>query len=315
MRVTQWIPQHLVQRTSRVIAGIGLSLAVSACGLSDLLNGDDPPEGGVVHPNAVTTYEGAVGVYSSAIYGMTEAMSYVSLDVGILTDELSGGGPSNIYIDARTKSSDADEGLASTAYGNLQTARIRSAQASELLLRYGNESSRAMVGHAYALQAQAIMILAELHCSGVPLTEVPFERDLQFTPGLSTTTLFERAIALFDTAITYGNDSIPIATLARVGKGRALLNLGKYVEAAEAVADVRNDDKYTVTFTAAVGGIAFWQRPTEFSVLNQEGGNGIPWSLRPAPQDTRVPLSGTTTLRQQKYATQAATVPIAGGIG
>jgi hypothetical protein len=179
------------------------------------------------------------------------------------------------------------------------------------------------------LQAHAIMMLAEMFCSGVPLTEVPYERDMKLSAGLSTTTLLERAVALFDTAYSYGKDSLPIATFARVGKGRALLSLGKYAEAATAVAGVTTDAQYRVTFTerpatGAMIGISFWTDPQNtysYDVPNPEGGNGIRWVADSVHrQDPRLPMQTVSStqfaspFRQEKYRGSVETVVVADGI-
>src|SRR5690606_19948459 len=44
--------------------------------------------------------------------------------------------------------------------------------------------------------------------------------------------------------------SVRFAHLARIGRARALLGLGRFTEAAEAVADVRDDFRYAVSYTA-----------------------------------------------------------------
>jgi hypothetical protein len=152
---------------------------------------------------------------------------------------------------------------------------------------------------------------------------------LRYTAGLPTNELFERAIALFDTAYSYGKDSVPIATLARVGKGRALLALGRYADAAAAVTDVANDAKYTLEFSSLTGGEKFWvdefigaaQGMNGYRVFSPEGMNGIKWAADyPINQDPRVPLSQISDslfanpVREKKYVVPSLHLILANGI-
>ena len=309
-----------------VLAVVGaMSVAMTACSLDNLLNVNDPPAGSIVDPSAVSTYEGALGLYRAALFSMDSVVLNTSREVGVFTDELSAS--DQISLDGRTWFG-ADSGVVATSYTDLQTARIRAAQSSELLLRHGTSASYPLLGHAYAIQAHAILMMAELFCSGIPLTDVPFERDLKLSAGLSTTTLLERAVALFDTAYTYGKDSLPIATFARVGKGRALLNLGRYADAAAAVAGVTTDAQYRTTFTqqppGSTVGMAFWTKPEnsyDYDVLSPEGSNGIRWAADSVRlQDRRVLLDTVSSvqfaspLKQRKYTGAVEIVVVADGI-
>lgn len=302
-----------ISRVSFVFAiGATLCTALTACSLDHLLNGDDQTEGTVVDPGTLSTYHGALTIYNAARLSMLDAMNVAVPDVGLMTDELTTISGVSLEVDGRYIFSDQGrEGLTSSAYEHFQATRVSAAQAVELLRRYGTDASSALIGNAYAMQAYAIMMLAEMYCSGVPLTEAPFQGKLKYTPGLSTTTLFERAVALFDTAYQYGKDSIPIATFAQVGKGRALLSLGRYTEAAAAVTNVSPNSTYGLSYTNQQGGFAFWTTNSttvnRYRIIPSEGGNGIQWlASTPALQDKRVPVTSSgevfvDPVRQKKY--------------
>lgn len=299
-----------------------LIVSPTACSLGNLLEGNDPDQGLTLLPGEVTTYTGAVGVYRSTIQTLARALSLVSEDVGVITDELTASNRQN--VDARTSSS-LGNGIGSASYAALQSTRVRAAQSVELLQKYGTEEDYPKLGHAYAMEAYAITLLAELFCSGVPLTEVPLDGHMQYTRGFSTTELLERAVVLFDSAHSYGKDSLPIATFASVGKGRALLGLGRYADAAAAVAQVPAGANYTVQFIAQTYGIPFWTgavgAATNNAVLSSEGTNGIRWTADSAKlQDPRVALSVrdsvryTPTIRQLKYVGGTVNVVVADAI-
>ncbi len=307
------------------VALLTLSISLGACSLSGLLNADDPPAGAAVDPNKIRTYQGAVGLYNSALYAFAETLNPISEDVGIFTDELTtdlvNGGRRD--IDSRTADLLRD-GVWSPAYPVLQAARIQAGHAATVLKRYGSESANPQIGNAYAMQAQSMLHLAELFCSGIPLTDVPFEGDVVYTAGLTTNTVLERAVELFDSAYKYGKDSLPIATLAQVGKGRALLGLGKYAEAAAAVNGVLTSSAYNVIYSTAAQSVKFWTIPgsiEKYRVLNNEGDNGIKWVSDTAKlQDPRVPISKlndsvfSSVLRPEKFRGEAVTFVLANGI-
>jgi hypothetical protein len=199
--------------------------------------------------------------------------------------------------------------------------RAKSQYARGALRRFP-EASVAKIGELYALEGMAEVMLAEGFCSGVPLTQVPFGENFQYTQGLTTTEVLRHALALFDTAALEGKDSLPIVTLARVGQGRVYLNLGMYDSAAAAVASVPTTAAYLVytDITGAWNSAVGLQRDVDRTQLvNAEGGSGLRWlSSSPATQDPRVPVTTvvqngvvqfTSPVRQAKYRPTSPATP------
>jgi hypothetical protein len=118
----------------------------------------------------------------------------------------------------------------------------------------------ALRGERYALEGYTEILLADLYCSGVPLNTFVSDTSLErmaradnnagiypaviahrrvaYHPSLTTAQVYRAALAKFDTALSLAHDSARILDLARVGKGRAWLALGRYDSAAAAVAQV-----------------------------------------------------------------------------
>jgi hypothetical protein len=118
-----------------------------------------------------------------------------------------------------------------------------------------------------------------MYCSGIPLSTLDYGGDFTYRPGSTTSDVYRHAIALFDTALTLAADSVRIANLARIGKGRALLDLGQFAEAAQAVADVSDDYRFQFPIDwrgrLQDNGIR-QQAPLQgATVSNEEGGNGL----------------------------------------
>ncbi len=104
-----------------------------------------------------------------------------------------------------------------------------------------------------------------------------------------------------DSALTYVNDSSRVRSLAQVVKGRALLDLGRYGEAALAVTGVplsfayRNDGGGALQGNNFVQNDFFWNFNVRLAVGEREGGNGLPFV---SAQDPRV----RTFFRKMRYS-------------
>lgn len=311
-------------RSVQYLLAIGLtSVFISGCAIDRLLTTSEPPEGSAIDPSAIRTREGAVRVHAAAIHSLTKAFAEVAYNTAVFTDELSSGSPQTMAVDSRISAGSQimDGHVNRMAYNNLHAARINAAQAATVFQRYGSKNDSVLIGESFAIQAQTIVYLAEMYCSGIPLTNVPYDGGLEYTAGKSTVELFETAVELYDSAITYARDSIRISSMAKIGKGRALIGLGKYSEAKDAVLDVDISYRYSLHYTNANGGVNFWstfggnQYQNWIEVVNKEGGNGLDWiSAMPSDQDPRVPVSATPPYKQQKLTGFVFSIGIAKGI-
>ncbi|HEU4642607.1 MAG TPA: hypothetical protein VFS44_09140 [Gemmatimonadaceae bacterium] len=266
------LPSHRRTRAGTRGARFGLAVFLAAATLSgcspEKLAGNDQLPPNVPDPGQTATPAGAIAAYHSAIVQLRTAFgghdnSFVPV-TGLLTDELRSGDVSQpnfttdpMLVDSRFMPEDPGIGDDSTTpfpvwtvYGLLQKARGQARQARGALLAYAPDSSRALVGALNAIEGYADVLLADLFCSGVPLSTLDFGGDFTYQPGSSTEEVYQHAIAFFDSALAVSADSERVMNLARVGKGRALLALGRYAEAAQAVADVPDDFRYTFDFSA-----------------------------------------------------------------
>lgn len=311
-------PQALVLKTlvPRTFILVGLMSTV-AC--SDLSKTALPA--GLTDPNTYNTEAGALRLYGGAVYtftgglgvssatglsnglnGKNGAFSQFVLASGVLTDELQAGnlgGRASDYLDRTSITlidsidarlfSQQNGGGTDPVYGALQNVRGAASQAIGALATYAPTASPALRGHLYALEAYAELGLADLYCSGVPLSTVDFNADFTYRAGSTTTQVYQHALALFDTAITLSTDSVRILRLAQVGKGRALLALGRYTEAAQAVTSVPTTYQYTFYVNWGVQSGAPISDCTLFeclgigdgkvgtTVADAEGVNGLPY--------------------------------------
>jgi hypothetical protein len=182
-------------------------------------------------------------------------------------------------------------------------------------------------GHSEALSlaAYAYLTFAENFCSGVPFSRLT-EGSVEYGQPQTREQILDIALAKFDSALTFAtaNQRDDLAHLASVGRGRVMLNQGRFADAATAVAGVPANFVYAIesstNSTRQNNGI--WNYTVNFfgfSVPNAEGGNGLPWR---AANDLRVPWEDTGTegfdgetpyFVQGKYPEQESSTNLATG--
>ena len=281
---------------SSVALVLSLACALAGCSPEQVVSTTLPPnvpDPGTTHnaAGAVAAYRGALMLFRNAFGG--NGFSFVPV-TGLLTDELGaadvglrGSVSPGQLLDSRFV--DADSQVSEAVYGLLQQARGQAEEAHGLMVAYASEST-ALIAHLDALQGYTEVYLADLFCSGIPLSTLDFNGDFTYKPGSTTEQVYTGAAALFDTALSRSADSARILNLARVGKARALLALGQYSAAAQAVASVPDGFSYVLDFsTSTASGIAspnqnfMWNdvgiglSGFSISMVDREGGNGMPF--------------------------------------
>ena len=253
-----------------------LAATVGLTGCKDLTGSQQLPSG-TTDPKFYNNKQGALLERNSAMLSFFGALSNYVVDAGLLTDELQdvnanasqgfllqqGNGVQD-PLDERFLSSSNSSLVSSSldgsqSYGLLQGTRGFMSQAVGMLATYDTtaadlSSQRIMRAELYALTGYSEIMLADLFCSGVPLSTLDFQRDFTYHAGSKTSDVFLSAKAKFDTALALSDTSTQIANLARVGLGRAYLDLGIYDSAAAAVQSVPDGFTYNISHVFQVGG-------------------------------------------------------------
>jgi len=331
---------------SRAGARSGIALLLVAAALAgcspEKLAGNDqlPPD--VPDPAHMKTPAGAIAAYHGTLVELRYAFggndySFVPVS-GLLTDELRYGDLGQIgslaapmLVDSRFMPE--DPGIRSNSltpssdmgtYALLHKVRGQARQARGALLAYAPDSSTALVGYLDVVEGYADVFLADLFCSGIPLSTLDFEGDFTYQPGSSTEEVYQHALALFDSALAVSADSERVMNLARVGKGRALLALGRYADAAQAVADVPDDFRYAFEYTAinnsntidqGTGGSFVYHDfgivglGMSLTMADTEGVNGLPYV---SSRDPRIPWVVLGTNRYGHVRWRPANLPTDG---
>lgn len=216
---------------------------------------------------------------------------------GLLTDELIHAEtfPDRQGVDVRSIA--PGNGSVKGVFFDLAQAR---AIADLTSARY-NTFDQGAEGHSEALSLAGFsyLLFAEQFCSGVPFSTLT-DDGIEFGQPQSRDDILAIALAKFDSALTFASDHAndELANLARVGRARALLNLGQYAQAAQAVTAVPSTFSYIIEGSAnsARQNNGIWNYTVNFfgfSVPDNEGSNGL--NFRSA-NDPRVPWINSGTV-------------------
>jgi len=277
---------------------------------------------------AVLAYRGALATFQTA-FGNSPASVIAS--GGLLGDELqtagigepAGASDFATSLDARRLPEVENTDLEANApyvatYGWLHAVRGQAQEARGLLINFGGDTLRALVGRLDATEGYADIFLADLFCSGIPLSTIDFGGDYTLESGSSTTQVYQRAIALFDSALTFAVDSVRFLDFARIGEARALLALGQYAQAARAVAEVPDGFRYELFYLGEGSGQApnfaalnfNGSTPWNYTVADREGLTGLDYRTSGDPRTASTAIAtnqyGRTLYHPDKYATDGS---------
>ncbi len=255
-----------------------LCVAALGCDLTSVNAPDLVQPPALESPSGATAlYNGALTLLAQAVNGgpLTDANSAVVAS-GALADELGNASPSALVAGLDSRTIDDAGTLESFSYTALQQARVQSLAAAQVIARVAPQPA-SRIGHLLAISGYSELLMGEVYCAGIPLTDVQNGAPVAYGSSLTTQQLFERALIDLDSAASYAADSARILNLVRVGRGRALVNLGRFAEAAAAVSSVPTTYTYVTEHTTAVQPNALSALFTNgaITVSEVEGGNGL----------------------------------------
>jgi len=326
---TRSAPRHTIGALAAVFAA---ALLTAACGLLDTQQPNIIDPGTLNSPAAAQSLRnGALADFAFVKDGDgTQFVDGLILVAGLLSDEFvhSTTPPSEQEIDQRSTAT-INPNL-SDVYRNLHKARAGAELAAEALLQFPADTTTGSetpdVAEMQSIAGFTYLYFGEDFCSGVPFSKVRGDT-LTFGQPETTTEIFTTALAKFDSALAQpglANDDGSITNLALVGRGRALLDLAQYTEAADAVAAVPTDFAYQTEHADSPLKLqnAIWSYTNSglWSVSDLEGEVGPPYR---SANDPRVPYTDTgdvgldlitAQFNLDKYPGASAPVPVADGI-
>ncbi len=300
-----------------VRAALMLMLPLTAC-VDSLLEVEDPD---TVNPTTLEDPATAGLQIAGAVSDFQRAYSGGGLDdkflsnTSLLTDEFFSTGTftTRTATDRRNLFQPNDGNTHDGAYLQLHVARraLKDAVVFVAEVEPGNPAIAEMKG----LEGYTYVALGEGFCGPIPFSDVIDNVRVDGAP-VGTTEIFNQAITRFDAGIA--ND------MAKVGKARALLNLGQFAAAASAVSGVSTSFVYFIEHSDNSGDqenpFFNLQSNGRYSQSDIEGINGLPYRSAGDPRTPwfEDPNRGFdpafrlfTSLR---YPTRSSSVVLADGI-
>lgn len=311
------------------------AVLVAAC--DSVLDVDDPdvalPETVRDPENVSGLRNGALGDFMVAFAGDGNNNEGVVLSAGLLADELyvSDTFGTRQEVDRR-RVTEENSGM-TTVFRNLHRARRSAEVAAEVYAANPDHDRYTPVGHAEvtSLAAYSYLMFAENYCSGVPFSRLTEDNQLEHGDPWTTQQMYDRALAGFQAARGLTTNATQV-NLASIGEARTLLDLGRFAEAAAAVADVPTSFAYELQYSENTvrqnnGVWLLTHSRRGYGVAHLEGGNGLAFrqgnSQVPGSQDPRVPYTRTNQRAfdfpyvhfwQLKYPQRGSAIRLATGI-
>jgi starch-binding outer membrane protein, SusD/RagB family len=310
-------PMHHTRSAVRAaLAATLLAGVLAACDQDKLLTVPTPdvvlPQDIVGRAALPSAFAAAVGDFQLAYAGgygaqlplldYNEGLAQIT---ALMTDEMLNAETYNTRIEIDRR---AITNINSSTLQTFQVAQQARATADLVAGRYREfDPDNPQHAEVQALAAFMHVMFAESYCNGVPTSRVLPDGSFEYGAPQSGTQLLTTAVAKFDSAITVavaaGAEGSEALNLARIGKGRALLDLGQYAEAAAAVAAVPSSFQYDIEHSETTGRqnnafFAFNYLESRFTIADREGINGLPFVTL---DDPRAPVFLAADLFGENY--------------
>jgi hypothetical protein len=284
-------------------ATLAASLAfVGGCDVKqELLSAPDPD---IINPADVTSPEGAEALRLGALGRLRNTTSggeSVWLYGGLFVDEWKS---SDTFLERNALDSrsvpDNNANLV-TALRDLYRGRTAAREALKALQTF-KPTPASNLGQMYLVMALEEMFLAESFCNGTPLgdasTGVP-----EYGPPMTNAEVFAVALAHLDSAVTLTSATdaatVAIRNAVLVARGRVLVDLGRFSDAAAAVASVPTSFRFDGTHSLTGGNNQLWSLNTSakrYTVGDSVDPSGRILNAMPfaSANDPRVPVTGSS---------------------
>jgi hypothetical protein len=312
----------------RALATVSIAaVTVTGCTPDQILDVTDPD---ILNVSDYTTAAGAnalrVGALSDFQAAFTGSIDGIIVSTGNMADEIRSTDTFEDRLSVSSRTMIENNPALLGTYRTMHRARSGASQAIRVHRAVAPEPAT-NIAELYIYRGFLENFFGEMYCSGVPFAVENPDGTLGEGPQLTTTQVFQRALASLDTALTLAGNSATLRPIAQIGRGRVLLNLGQYAQAATAVSGVATAFKWE-TFHSTNSGRqenqvwgALSVTAPRYTVIDREGTNGLPYLQTPA--DPRMPWAATTRvgfnslhtrLPDQRKYTRTSSVTIADGI-
>jgi hypothetical protein len=296
-----------VGRAKAFALGALLALAPAACNdvTDNLLEATDPD---IINPDDIRNVEGAIALYNGTLERFREitadgAVVSTWLFGGLLADEWSTTSTFVQNDETDQRAIQLNNSIVTDQFRNLNQVRTSANQAIAALTEFRPNPPSA-IAEMYFARGFAELQLAQDFCNGIPLSDGSGV-EIEFGEPQPIQEILQIAVASFDSALARstgtGAANVLVNNAAKIGRGRALLALNQYPEAAQSVAGVPTNFSYQHTFSLTTSDNLIWSQNTSagrFGVADSVEGNGrdIP-VLNALPfgsaNDPRLPVEDT----------------------
>lgn len=297
--------QHRFTARRHLAAAALIAAAGSAAGCGSLRENLLAPENpDVIDPSSVASADAAdalrVGALSR-LRNITAGGESAWLLGGLLTDEWKSSDTFFQRNETDQRSVQESNGNVQGMYRELHRARTNAREALDALRKYKPQPA-ASIGQMYYVIGYAELLLAETFCNGQPISDAS-TGTIQYGPPLSNAEIYARALAHTDSALAASTASDAFSTsvknAAAVLKGRILVELGRFNDAAQAVAGVPTNFQDLATFSLTAGSNQIWSLNTSarrWTVGDSFDVGGLIKNALPfaSAKDPRVPVAGSS---------------------
>lgn len=296
--------------SAAAIAAAALLAAACHNSVTDTLLAVQLP--GIIAPASAATVAGAVALASGArsrLRSMTAGSESSWLFGGLLGDEWT---TSSTFI----QNDEADERRISLSNSTV-TTQFRTVNQARTAAQQAINANKALrptaltdIGEMYLIRGFAEMQIAQDWCNGTPLSDASGPTIIFAGPS-SNQAVFTRAIASFDTALTFltatDATTLLIKNAVKVAHARAQQGINDIAGAATMVAGIPTSFSYDLTFAPSSGDNILWSQPfsqLRYSVgdtiVKTSAGNFVTHASIPfgSTNDPRVPTKTGTTKAQ-----------------
>ena len=297
-------PRPVTPRTrprAGALLGAALLAATTACSADEILDVGDPD---ITDPANLNTASAALSLRTGVALRVAQSTTgsapaatlqtggseSLALLGGLLADEYRSGDTFEQRNTTDQRTLIPQNSFLAPPLRAAQRTRQEARVAVDLLREFSPQPA-AYQAQMFASSAFTAVMLGEHYCNGIPLLSRVEGSDVVGGEPLPVDSVFRTAVAESDSALANLGPATPAqadsarlvalyGNFARVVKGRALVNLGRYAEAATAVAAVPSAYVYQVTHSVNSTDNQHWLlNPSvrRYSVPDREGGNGLPW--------------------------------------
>jgi hypothetical protein len=314
---------------ARALAAAAFAAAAAGCDIEKTVASSAPDQ---VSPTALTDSStlgtflaGAQSDFQVAYAGSGGSEGQVNF-VGLFTDEFIQTESFPTRFEVETRNITRENTSMGPIFLNLQRARASAERAASRYVQFNS----ANVGRFDALNLAGFsyILFGENYCNGVPFSTLGADlATIEFGAPQTTQQTLESAVAKFDTVLGAATSTAAQKNLARVGRARALVNLGRFADAGAVAAQVPADFQFVIqasdnSTTQNNGVWSFTTNQGRWGVADNEAGEGLPFVSQ---ADARVPSRPRSTnsgngfdggpMREQlKYPARATPTVLADGI-